>query len=422
MAKIKLISGGSNARGNFEDARKKDPAPKKSPPKRQSNNITDTSPVVANLPKNKRSSSPQNPAPSSQTTSSLDGGQVEELMQEPGSDEFVDLNNPIEDSDFVPRDFSGDDRFRSFKPQNDDRTVLKQIWDYYSPVIPLALMESGAFSALAQSAKTVIAKISTGNVAKGAAQVGKLTPEVNSASAMAVNSVTTKATSSVVAKLLKRYGKPAALVGAITATVGSIAWNGHLKLDNLIGGYNIAIGDAFRSGNNEEGLIAVEAMEQYLDQSLWEKIIDFIPGINVAKTTYVDGISQGIFQKDIYKKMIENAIFQEENEESEADYYQRVNDERRAEELKQREEDALYYAEIARQQAAAKEAERAADAKYYAKILADREKEQARKQKEQDDYWSAYWRTRDELKTDTGPTSSGKSTYEPPSNLKFGLL
>lgn len=93
----------------------------------------------------------------------------------------------------------------------------------------------------------------------------------------------------------------------IAGTLMIYAWNGHLKLDNVIGGYKLQIYNAYDSGNPELANQLIEEADQYLDPSIYEQVLDWIPGINILKTTLFDGIKETRTGFDSYKQMIADA-------------------------------------------------------------------------------------------------------------------
>jgi len=96
-------------------------------------------------------------------------------------------------------------------------------------------------------------------------------------------------------------------VAAVAGTLQTYAWNGHLKFDNIVGNYMIRIGDAYRAGNEEVALRTMEEAEAYLDQTWYEDIIDYIPLVNVAYTTFFKGLGKAKNTFADYKKLIADA-------------------------------------------------------------------------------------------------------------------
>jgi len=156
---------------------------------------------------------------------------------------------------------------------------------------------------------------------------------------------------------------------------------------------------------------AMEARNELLDMSIWGKIASWSPlspFVGIPKK-----IKGAIEASKIQDRVIEDLKVQLETGETDDQMYARIRAENEAYEA-QRQADRDAASVLARDE------RRTESDEYYAKIRRDNEAYEIKRQKEKDDYWSAYWLEKDKLKKEGESNSAG--SYEPPSNLGFGLL
>jgi len=134
-----------------------------------------------------------------------------------------------------------------------------------------------------------------GDEALQAAQAGRV----------AVNTATKKKQLSLIERMMGMKGKTLAWASAAVATIASWGWTGHLLIDNVIGGFDIQIRDARIAGDMETSAMVQAAKEDFLDFKWYDWAIYALPGVNVAKAAFVDGV---IKQAPITAKATRNLL------------------------------------------------------------------------------------------------------------------
>jgi len=122
-----------------------------------------------------------------------------------------------------------------------------------------------------------------------------------------IKTVVNPATGRITETLITKKNKliPAiALTSAIGGAIGFYAWDGHLKVDTIAAGYQIAMRDARTNGNQEAYDMIDAAYNEFLDESWLDKAISFVPGFNVAKTAVIDGFKQAKTSKAAFDMMM----------------------------------------------------------------------------------------------------------------------
>ena len=228
---------------------------------------------------------------------------------------------------------------------------------------------------------------------------------------VAPNSWSQKVIETLVKKAFLTKGGQISLVkvtGIIAATVGTYAWNGHLKLDNVIGGYKLQIYNAYKAGNDELALQLIEEADEYLNPTWYEAAIDWIPGPNIIKTTFFDGLKETRTGFASYKQLIRDAP---EIMADEAAYWDGIEADRTAQKVKDDEDSiARYEASQERSRQAAAEAD---------KEKSDRIKKDAEERRRLDLELAI---EKDKLYDDYVSEGSKFIPYDPPSALNFGLI
>ena len=105
-------------------------------------------------------------------------------------------------------------------------------------------------------------------------QVGKSAEVVGT---FTKNVMSPKVTASWIQKLGSHLKSPTAVAGYIVASVGGIPWGAHLTVDNLIGSLQIVIRDADKAGLYEEADAAQDMLDEVLDPTLWQKMLQVAP-------------------------------------------------------------------------------------------------------------------------------------------------
>lgn len=291
----------------------------------------------------------------------------------------------------------------------------------------LAYLKGGVEGALAASTMNAYIAVPalTGKLGQivnkmgGGSRIGRVAPEAfdwSAGSSFANNPVTERAVTSAVGKLVNQMKKPKVLapliIGGITSVIMTHAWDGHLTFDNLIGGYDILIKDAIRNGNFDDAQLAIDGLTETTDRSLLDKIISWIPGINVAETTLNDGIKQGSLAADVYQDMLNNAKNNADSTGSGGFFdYNDYLAKKSAFEEEQRVANEDYWNSVQENWIRAKNEQRAADEKYWAEQLKKRAAYEDEQRRLNQEYWEEYMKKWSEMKEATTP-----------SNLKFGLL
>lgn len=370
--------------------------------------ITKTSPVVANLP------TPElTPSQTKDSPPDIIPDSGEPLPSENASAAGIGPNtvSAASASESANMDFAQNDFLNSYVAglTGLDRGI-NPLSEYANPLETIGFT-TGAISAIVTSSGKFASSIGK-NI-----QIGKVAPAskaVKSASQLPVNTKVTKWVSNSVAKTLRDLKKPKNLLTAVVATVMSYAWNGHLKADNVIGGYSIAMRDAMQAGDLESAALVKENLDEFLDPNMWDKIIDSIPGVNVGKTAMVDIMKQAKITSDVYQKQLDDARagFVDETPQ---DNYVRTTQER----TESQSESTDYFNEqrILTDQRIrdAEVANRNEDAAFWKKYYSDLDKAELEHAKAQADFWLEY----DKEKAKQDLLQADQYT---PSKLNFGLI
>ncbi len=288
--------------------------------------------------------------------------------------------------------------------------------------------------ALVRGATAGIAAVTSRTAVSKAATVGTFvitSPSAGVAGTMATNTATTKATASLLTKIVGVAAVSTAVVGTLMGVIGTYPFAGFIKEEAL---QTLGFGVATALGNDDiaGAEAALELQDEVLNPGVWDEIKAKIPFVNVL-AQLDDFYSAAVIKQDIDKKVVSDLKFKIEHGETDSQMYARIADERTTLKEQERVSDAEYYEGIAARQAEAKAASRAADAAYYkglsaaatkaakkkraddaaywAKIAADKDAEAARKRVMDEEYWNEYYKSLAKFKANSAP-----------SNLKFGLL
>ncbi len=159
--------------------------------------------------------------------------------------------------------------------------------------------------------------------------------------------------------------------------------------------------------------------QELLDSKTWEDIALWSP---ISAFVGVPKKIKGVLEAATYHdKALDYLEEQSVSGESDDEMWQRIFAERDAKRVQDRLDDEAYYNRIAEQRAEAEAAKRAEDAKYWADILAKRDADALAKREADEKYWSNVFKNIEESKRKESVVP-GDSSYEPPSNLKFGLI
>lgn len=281
------------------------------------------------------------------------------------------------------------------------------------------------------SAVQAVTKISAAAKLGTIGALEKATEGYSLAQTYAVNTMTQKATASMLTKMVGTAVKVTAVVGGVMAMIGSYPFAGFIKEEALQQG-GLSVKAALDIGDFEGAEEAMALTREILNPALWEKIKSAVPFVNVLNNLN-DFYEAARIKLSIDEKVVAHMKNQIETGTDDATFYANLAEERAAAKEAERAADEAYYSNIAEQAAAAKEAARADDAAYYAglaadkiaaakatreaaaayweKILADREAADAEKRIADEDYWTQYYKELATFKSNSAP-----------SKLNFGLL
>lgn len=245
------------------------------------------------------------------------------------------------------------------------------------------------------------------------------------------NTVSQKITATWLAKAAKGLKNPSTVVGTLMAALGSYPFAGFLK-EEALQTIGFAVNTAYNNNDIEGAEEALKLQRDILNPGLWDEIKSKIPYVNVLNSLD-DFYAAATMKMAVDEQLVKDMKVKIENNETDAQYYERVNNARAAEQEAQRQADEEYYSQIQDRLDAAREARRKEDEEYYAnlsakqraeeekrrkeeeayweKVLADAAKRKAEERAAEAAYWDAYWKEVDKKKMDSAP-----------SNLKFGLL
>ena len=248
-------------------------------------------------------------------------------------------------------------------------------------------------------------------IVKIAPKVGKAIPKITGTTKNVLkNTKSMKLVTDAVGKIIKRQGKGVIAFEVALAAIGSYAWNAHLTVDNLIGGYGLAAGDMVRDENTDAYNQVSGDYDEALEDGLFNDLWDFMPGINIIHTS-LEIVQGARSQKKVYDKAILDMIEQKQNGTSEEDFW-RARDAEKAEQQRQITEDRLAQQKIFNDnERIAREEEREESGRFWAAQAAKERELEAADRKAIADFWEMYRRKVKEINDNNRP-----------SNLKFGLL
>ncbi|MCP6720499.1 MAG: hypothetical protein KJI72_04250 [Patescibacteria group bacterium] len=226
---------------------------------------------------------------------------------------------------------------------------------------------------------------------------------------VATNPKTIASSISMISKIAIQLKKPAYVVAAIGAMIGTYPWAewAQTEAGEILG---FSSRSAINTGDPETIRQFQEIQAEIVDKNIWEQIARLIPGANIV-TAFRNKMNAIRAQAIVNNKLMADAIIQLETGESEDAKWSRV----REEQAEQEKANIDYYNEQRKQMVEwEREAERDArnkDAAFWRK-----EKENQRRLEEKDrkaiaDFWIAYRKEALKIANDNRP-----------SNLNFGLL
>ena len=238
------------------------------------------------------------------------------------------------------------------------------------------------------------------------------------------NTLTTKATASLVTKLAigsGLVGSVTAITGTVMAVLGTYPFAGFVQ-EEALQTIGFATSAAIRNGDLDGAERAIAVNEEILDPGFWDSMKAKVPLLNI-KTKLDDFNKAARIKLDVDKQVLTDLRTKENNNETMPEMYSRIDNQKQQSEQIITQQDNEYWDNIKKRNAEAKAADRAADEKYWANILSQREEEEKKKRKETEDYWTEYYKSlANYQKNSSVDPNPGKSTFEAPSNLKFGLL
>lgn len=287
-----------------------------------------------------------------------------------------------------------------------------------------------------------------------------LTSAGSTAETIATNTATAKATATMLTKIVKAVSNPAVVVGTIMAAIGTYPFAGFIK-EEALQTLGLGVKAAVENNDLEGAQEAIQLQKEVLDPGTWDQIKQKVPFENVL--TNLDDFYQAAKVKTaIDEKVVADLKYKQDNGETDAEFYARIEKERQARREAERLADEEYYAEVLRKRDEAREAQRIADEEYYAEIdrqkqkareeqreedaayyeeiarknrerelkqraedekywnaiLAKRAEEEAAKRQAEEDYWNAYYKRLAEWRAEQAKFQQDNA----PSQLKFGLL
>lgn len=196
----------------------------------------------------------------------------------------------------------------------------------------------------------------------------------------------------------------------LAASIGTYPWDGHLKVDNVIGSYAIASRDARLAGDLENAEMLQEALDEFADPSLWRQIQSAIPFWNVVRTTK-DAADAAMISNQVNKDITADAVIQQETGETDEQMWARIDERRATQAEEERQRDLDHESQLIRLRDDAKANNRDEDLKYYEQQLQKKEEFSKREEERQREYWLWYWKEYNKYRESSSPSS-----------LSFGLL
>ena len=244
--------------------------------------------------------------------------------------------------------------------------------------------------------------------------------ETAKGSAYVANTKVATQTASMIAKVMTQMKKPAYVLGAVGAVIGTYPW-AEWALEEAKEGMIFGAGKAISTGDVEVIAQFQAESDVIFDNSLWEKIARLTPG---AKREYEFSQKAKALkaQKKVNDKIINDVILEKQTGETDDAKWKRVKEEEDAQDkaavdyYNEQRKNQVTWEQEARAAAdkATRESEKKArneDAEFWAK------EEVKAKQREEDDrkaiadFWTAYRKTQAKIQENNRP-----------SNLNFGLL
>jgi len=263
---------------------------------------------------------------------------------------------------------------------------------------------SGAAAAKNALGGTLIYKTSTGAMA-GVAGKTTLIARAAGTPMIAANAATAATTMSLLAKL----GIGTAIAGLTMTTIGTYPFAGFIK-EEALQTLGMASYTAMQKGNLEEAEKALAAQDEVLNPSVWEKIINAVPFLNI-QNQLKDFYKAAKLKTEIDRELINQMKIQKETGETEKETWGRIYEEQEERQEEKRKDDEDYYAEIKKNADEAARNKRAEDTAYWSKIYDDRDAKAKADREAEEKYWAAVKKEWAKQKEDSRP-----------SNLNFGLL
>jgi hypothetical protein len=228
-----------------------------------------------------------------------------------------------------------------------------------------------------------------------------------------IDPVTGKVISNVITKRGNLLGVAliaGGIVSLISSYLGSAAWAGHLKVDTVIPGLQIAINAARKAGDEEAATMGQDYLDEILDPPTLTKVIEQIPIVNVIDITQ-RGLKAEIITNEIFKKIQQDNQIQIATGETEDTKWARL----RQEEADQEKANVDYYNQQRMQlllwEEEARDRDMQEDAAFWAAQQAkQRELEEADRQAIAK-FWLEYRKLAQKISDDSRP-----------SKLNFGLI
>lgn len=309
----------------------------------------------------------------------------------------------------------------SFNPFSKNRIEITTGSEIYNTAAELIVNNPYIFTAMLTGAGALANFVTgAGTAATAGWTVGGATGTVGTTAKVAANTVTAKASASMIAKIAVQMKKPAYVVAAVGAMIGTYPWS-EWALGEAKEGMVFNAAKAMKTGDPSVIAEFQKASDEIFDITLWENIQRLIPGANIAYS-FGQKAKALAAQRKVNDRILADEITKIETGETDDEKWERVNAERQAQfEASEKAESERFRADtdyMHEAAAAAKKAERAEDKKFYeeqARFWAgerDKEREKAAADRQAiAEFWIAYRKTMQQIADNNRP-----------SNLNFGLL
>jgi hypothetical protein len=215
-------------------------------------------------------------------------------------------------------------------------------------------------------------------------------------------------------------GVATAGAGTLMGVIGSYPFAGFIK-EEALQTLGLGVSAALSIGDFAGAEEAIAFQKELLNPSIWEQIKSKVPFVNVLNNLN-DFYASAMIKLEIDERVVADLKNKVETGTTDAEMYAKIAEDRAAAKELERAEDAAYWQRVEDLKAAAKAEAREADARYWDEVAAKREKQEADKRRAELDYWQLYYKSLNEMRSNSIPSYSGQKSDTSRSNLNFGLL